>query len=292
MLQRQRIYKLVLGDSKDAVIITDLQISFDVNKNSDNKKTSNGATVEIYNLSDATLKRLEKEYLEASLSVGHEDTGLVLLLKGQVTQVSTKRNGTDKVTQLQLGEGYVELNQQFLKGVTPAGSTVADTIEEIRKQMPGVAKGAFTGLNINSQVLFGYPLTGTPRQMLSEISEAYRVEFSIDRGALSVRDETGISEKNLTTAFVLNESSGLVDIPYHTTAKGAKLKGDKTKRKGVQVKALLNARIIPGSAIKIESKLINGWFKVSSARYFGSYNDNDWYVECFCREILSGDIPA
>lgn len=293
MLQRQRIYELILGDTKtkDAVVINNLHVSFDINKSSDNKRTSNNATIEIYNLSDSTLKMLETDYLQAQISCGYEDTGLTLLVKGQVVEVTTRKSGADKVTQLQIGEGYIELNQQYLKGITPAGSTVEQTIEEIRKQMPGVVKGAYSGLNINSEVLYGYPLTGTPRQMLNELAEAHRLEYRVDRNTLYVTDEAGITDKNLNTAFVLSEESGLIDIPYKTSSEGRKLKGDKTKRSGVQFKALLNGRIIPGSPIRIESKLITGWYKVVSARYYGGFNDNDWYIEGFCQELLNGDIP-
>lgn len=295
MFQRQRIYEIVLGDTKtrDAVIINDLQVAFDISKNSDNKKTSNAATVEIYNLSDETLRKLDTDYLECSISCGYLETGLINLFKGQVVQTTTVRKGTDKITQLQMGEGYVELTQQFLKGMVPAGGTAGDVIEKIRAEgMPGVAKGAFTGININNQVLYGYPLTGTPKQMLDEICKANRIEYCLDRGVLTVRDETGISDKNLQTAFVLNENSGLIDIPYQTSADGSQLKKDKTKRPGVQFRALLNGRIIPGSAVKLESKLITGWYKVVSARYYGDYRGNDWYVDCFCTNLLTGDVPS
>ena len=296
MLQRQRIYELILGDykskNKDAISITNLQVTFDVSKSSDNKRKSNSANIEVVNLADSTIAKLDStEYLGASLSCGYEDTGLINLITGQVTEVRTRKNGAGKVTTIVIGEGYIELNQQYLKGITPAGSTVEQTIEEIRKQMPGVVKGGYVGINKDQQCLYGYPLTGTPRQMLNEVCEANRIEYRVDRDALYITDESQTSDKNLTTAFILSEDTGLVDIPYRTTADGAKLKGDKTKRNGVQFKALLNGRIFPGSPVILRSKLIDGAFRVVNARYYGGYNDNDWYIECYCEEILSGDIP-
>jgi hypothetical protein len=296
MLQRQRIYELILGDykskNKDAISITNLQVTFDVSKSSDNKRKSNSANIEVVNLADSTIAKLDStEYLGASLSCGYEDTGLINLITGQVTEVRTRKNGADKVTTIVIGEGYIELNQQYLKGITPAGSTVEQTIEEIRKQMSGVVKGGYVGINKDQQCLYGYPLTGTPRQMLNEVCEANRIEYRVDRDALYITDESQTSDKNLTTAFILSEDTGLVDIPYRTTADGAKLKGDKTKRNGVQFKALLNGRIFPGSPVILRSKLIDGAFRVVNARYYGGYNDNDWYIECYCEEILSGDIP-
>lgn len=297
MLQRQRIYELILGDykskNKDAISITNLQVTFDVSKSSDNRRKSNSANIEIYNLSNNTLAKIDStEYLGASLSCGYEDSGLVNLITGQLVEVTTRRVGPDKVTTVVIGEGYIELNQQYLKTLTPAGSTVEQTIEEIRKQMPGIVKGGYVGLNKNQQCLYGYPLTGTPRQMLSEICEANRMEYRIDRDALYVTDESQLSDKNLTTAFRLSADTGLIDISFRTTSDGAKLKGDKTKRKGVQFKALLNGRIFPGSPVLIQSEFITGVYRVANARYYGGYNDNDWYIDCFCEELLSGDIPV
>lgn len=295
MIQRQRIYELILGDAKtrDAVLITDLHITLDVTKSSDNKKKSNTATIEVYNLSDDTLNKLETPFLAAQLSAGYLETGLTKLISGQVTQVSTKKQGADKVTQILIGEGYIELNKHYLKSITPEGSTVEQVVEDIRKQMPGVVRGAYSGLNINNQILYGYPLTGTPRQMLNELAEAYELEYRIDRGVLYVTDENGLTDKNLDSAFVLNEDTGLIDVPFKTNQGRNIVGGKKTKdpRKGVQLKALLNGRIIPGSPLRIESKLITGWYRVVNCRYFGGLNDNDWYVEVFCEEILKEDIP-
>lgn len=293
MLQRQRIYELILGDARsgDAVKITELHVSFDIVKSSDNKRKGNSATIEVYNLSTETLKKLETQYLAAVISCGYVDTGLTVLFSGQVTEVSTRDDGSTKITRLDFGEAYVELNHPKVKGLIAPGESVEKAIEEVRKQMPGVSKGSYTGVNKDAACLFGYPLNGTPRKILNEICEAYRLEYRIDRGALYITDQSGLSDKTLSGVFVLNKDTGMIDTPYKTSERGSSLPKDKTRRKGVQVKALLNGRIIPGSAVRIESDLITGWYKVVNARYYGGFNDNDWYVECFCEEIYEKDIP-
>lgn len=294
MFQRQRIYELIVGDNrtKDAVVINDLHITFDINKHSDNKKTNNSARIEVYNLPSKVLNALQEDFAVCSLSAGYEDTGLTLLIVGQVVDISTRMSGTDRVTQFVIGEGYIELTRAYLSSITPAGYTVEQTIEEIRKQMPGVARGAYTGLNIKNRILYGYPLTGTPREMLNELAEAYNIEWRLDRNSLSVTDDKGITERNLNTGFVLNEDTGLLEIPFYTSADGNRSSKDKKRRKGVQFKALLNGQIFPGSIVRIESPLITGWYKITSANYRGQYEGNDWYIECFSDEILKEDIPT
>lgn len=290
--QFNRIYELIIGDAKtgDAVSISDLHISLEVVKSSDNKRRHNSAIIEVYNMKDETLRKLETDLLGVQLSVGYLETGLTTLLIGQVVEVTTVRNGEDKVTRLQLGEGFVELNETNLNFLVPPGKTYEDVIEEIRKQMPGISRGSYTGINCKNQVLYGYPLSGTAKEMLNQVCEANRMEWRVDRGSLTVTDESGVADKDLNNAFVLNENTGLIDIPYHTSADGRKLKKDKTRRQGVQFKALLNPRIIPGSIVRLESKLLSGWYKVVTARYTGEYEGQDWYVECFCSEILEDDL--
>jgi predicted DNA-binding transcriptional regulator len=238
------------------------------------------------------LKGFEEEYMYCSLKAGYLETGMILLIVGQVVEMSTRMNGPDRVTQFLIGEGYVELTQQYLKSIAPAGYTVEQTIEEIRKQMPNVARGAYTGLNIQNKVLYGYPLTGTPKKMLNEIAEAYNLEWRLDRESLFVTDKAGLVKREIRSAFVLNQDTGLIEIPYYATAPGRKLKEDKKKRRGVQFKALLNGNIFPGDPVRLESTEITGWFKVVSARLYGNYDGNEWYIECFCDEILKEDIPT
>lgn len=292
IIQRDRIYKLIVGDYKTerGVLIETLHVTFEVSKSSDNKKKSNSAAIEIYNLSDDTLKKFETEFIRCEFYCGYKDVGLKRLFAGDVTQVTTRKNGTDKVTQLLLGEGYVALNHTTLSETVPDNKTVAEAFEAIRKQMPGVVRGIYAGTNINNLIPFGYPLTGTAKQMLQELSETYRVEYSIEQDTLSLRDESGVSDKNKTTAFVISEQTGLIDIPYYTSPSATKTKGDNTRKEGVQFKALLNTEIIPGKMIYLKSKAITGYFKVTSTRHYGGFRDNDWYVECFCEVMKDKDF--
>lgn len=304
--QYDRRYELIIGDARkpdEALFIgydeadkTDrsLQITFDITKSADAKKTGgNAATIEIVNLNEESLKKIQQSpFLAFQFKVGYADTGVKLLLAGQVTQVSTKKQGADWVTTITAGEGYVELNQSKLKKSLPPGITIEQAIEECRKGMPNIDKGIYSGTNKNAIAIDGYPLTGSAKEMLQEICEANRIEWRVDRGALYISDEAGINDKNYkNTAFVLNGETGLLGSPFWTQADGRKLKDDKTRRQSVQFQALLNPLIIPGSVIKIESRFINGFFKVTSARYSGSFRGGNWTVDAYGTEVLTQDVP-
>lgn len=284
MFQRNRQYKLVIGDSRtgEGVAIETLHITFDVSKTADNKKTGNSAAIEVYNLSDETLKKFTKDFIVCELFCGYREIGMQRIAYGEVTTFTTRQSGADRVTQLILGEGYVALTQQVLSTTVPSGKTVADVIEAIRLQMPGVVRGIYAGTNINNPVVFGYPLSGSPRAMLQEVSKTYALQYTLNDSTLSVTDEGGLTENSREAAFVLNKDTGLIELPFVTAPDGTKPKGDEARRQGVQFKALLNPSLIPNRIVKIESKTVNGFFKVTSTRHYGGYRDSDWYVEGYC----------
>lgn len=285
-LQRNRQYSLIVGDlnTPEGIEISQLQVRFDISKSSNNKERTNSATIEIYNLSDEHIKLLNSDYPVAVFSAGYVDTGGVKrLFAGEITQVTTRKNGTDRVTQLQMGTGYTELNHQQLNSLAAPGKTYKDVIDEnIKPNLPGVDRGVYAGLNCNNQVIWGYSLSGTPKEMLNEICESAGMEWSMEDNVLYIRDQDGTTDENFDQAYVVNKDSGLVENAYYTSGDRRRSKKDKVKKQGVQWKMLLNAEIIPGSIVKLEDTLISGWFKVDSVRHYGDFRGNDWYSEVFC----------
>jgi hypothetical protein len=304
MTQRNRVYDLIVGDYKtgNGIRITGgksdnsgfnrgLQITFDISKTADARRTNgNSASIEIYNLSRSDIQLLQGDFLQCTFSVGYEDEGARVVVEGNVVEAKTVKRGTEYITQLKMGEGYSDLNHEKLKALVSPGSTVEHVIEEIRKQMPNVSRGAYTGTNLNNPIVFGWALNGTPAAMLRKLCEAHNIEFSVSGGVLNVSDQNGLYTKDTVLAPVINEATGLIDSPFHTTESGRKPKGDKTRRKGVQFKALLNTECIPGRIVKLESDLITGIYRINSTRFSGDFRGNDWYVECFTSEVEAQDL--
>lgn len=305
MTQRKRVYDLVVGDYKtgngiritggipdaDGAVNDGLQITFDISKTADAKRTNgNSATIEIYNLNRSHIQLLQGDYLECTFSVGYEDEGVRVVAQGNVVEVKTVKRGTEFITQVRMGEGYSDLNHEKLKGLVSPGSTVEQVLEEIRKQMPNVSRGAYTGTNLNNPIVFGWALNGTPAQMLRKLCEAQNIEYSVTGGVLNVSDENGLYTKDTVLAPVISEQTGMIDSPFHTTEQGRKMKGDNKRRRGVQFKALLNTECTPGKIVKIESDFISGYYRINSARFSGDFRGEDWTVECFTSEVEAQDL--
>ncbi|MNF38535.1 hypothetical protein D3C85_584970 [compost metagenome] len=294
-LQEDRRYELIIGDYQtgDGLKITDLQIKFDISKSADNKRTGNTAYVEVYNLSRSTLGKLETEYLTCSLALGYRDTGIQTVLSGNVVETSTSKSGPDQITKLSLGEGYSSLNHQRLNELVAPGKTLIDVIEAIRSAMPGVARGAYVGANLNNKVLYGYPLNGAPRELLTRFARENKLEWRIDNFALYVNEENGLVNTDTSEAPVVSIDTGLIDIPYYVSGDQSKLPTDQRRRTGVQFKALLNPNIIPGKLIRLESTVLpqlTGFYRVNDVKYSGDYRGNDWTMDCVCSQVFDVEL--
>lgn len=281
LVQKNRQYQLIIGNyqTTNALEIDALQVTFDISKSNNNKKKTNSASIEVYNLTDDQLKILDTDYPVAVFSAGYEGTGgPKRLFSGQVNNVTTRKSGTDRVTQIQMGSGYTELNHSVLSQVVPPGQNVEAAIEQLRVAI-GADRGVYNGTNLNNQIIYGYPLSGTPKEMLDELAQKYSLNWQLDGDVLYVNNNDRANTENFNQAYVISEFTGMVEIPYRVTLNNTRSKKDKVKKPGVQFKILLNPAISAGDIIRLEDTLITGWYKVEDIRHTGSWRGNPWYSE-------------
>lgn len=282
VFQRNRAYELVIGNTNtgDGLLINNLQVTFDISKSSSNKDKTNSASIEIYNLSDESLKLIDNDYPAASFSAGYVDTGGVKrLFSGQVNSVTTRKSGTDRVTQITMGNGYVELNHDVMSSLVAPGRTVKDVAEEIRKALPNASRGVYNGTNLNNQIIYGYPLMGTPKEMLDELSEKYQIDWQLEDDVLYVHDSDRANNENFEEAYVVSKYTGLIENAYRVTGDRRRSKKDDIKKQSTQWKMLLNPDIQAGDIVKLEDTLLTGWYRVDDLRHTGSFRGNEWFTE-------------
>lgn len=278
--QINRVYSLIVGNAKtnDAFEVNnDLQITFDISKTTDNKKKTNSAAIEIYNLTKEQIQLLDTDYPAAVLSVGYLDAGNIKrIFAGKVNHVSTRKSGTDIVTQLQIGSGYTELNHEILQEIVPAGSKVRDVAETLRKALPGVSRGVYNGTNLNNEIIYGYPLMGSPKEMLDELAGKYGLDWQVDDDVLYVKNNDRANNENFNQAYVISRYTGLIENAYRVAGDRKRSKKDKAKKPGIQMKILLNPDITAGDIIKLEDTYITGYFRVDSLRHTGGWRSKSW----------------
>ena len=294
--QRNRLYSLKVGNEDRGWTIEELNISFDITKTSNNKDKTNSATIEVFNLSSDKRKFLEEAFIRAELYIGYEDYGLILLFSGEVTEVSTKKSGGDVATRLSIGNAYTEINYKTISKLVPAGRTVEDVINEIKGEIPSISNTVFTGVNLKSRVLDGYPISSTARKTLDDLSRSYEIDWQIDNDVLYINDKNG-SHGNSTSAVVVSRETGLIERPYAvevtavSTKKTVRKEGNTSQRiskDGVQFKHLLNPMLTAGGLVKLEDEQFDGLYKVVEIRSYGEWMGSDWYSDVMCEKYGGG----
>lgn len=287
-----RGYSLVIGDYKNdpnnAVLIDNLQITFDVSKSASNKDKTNSCSIEIYNLDDDTLALLDKEFIAADFAAGYYNTHIKRLFAGQVAQVTTRKSGTDLVTQIRMGAGYQELNFRVLNDLVAPGKQKKEVLETLRKQITGINRGVYSGINCQSPVISGYPLTGTPRAALNKLCADGGMEYTIDNNTLYVMDAGKSFTSNLDQAILVSPDTGLYDIAYKVSGEGIRKTPDPAKQAGIQMQCALNADYLAGSIIKLEQDTsLDGFYRIESVRFSGSWRGGQWVSDVRCSKRIS-----
>lgn len=313
-IQKDRIYSLIVGNAQEAVEINNLQIKFTVTKSSDNKKKKNSAVVEIYNLSEERRKSLENPYVQVQLRVGWADGDLTTLFSGQVVNISntkikpfiSRRSGVDIITKLSVDEMYDLLNHKITNKAVPEGSSVRQALLALIKDMPEITRHEMNGKNLDKTMPDGFPIQGSPQQVLDRLAESYDLEWQIDQGVLYVSDKFGSYMKNVDKVPLIGQMSGLIDSPEFISNRekrqrqSVKVKNtdgedkevEPAKRKGnpqkdsLKLRILLNPTLTAGGYFKLEFENLSGYYKIDEITHKGDFRGNEWYSEIICSERL------
>lgn len=294
MAQFDRIYRLTVGDDVDAVLIQSnpreqgLNISFDIDK--DLTQQTNKCRVEVYNLSDSTAKKIERDDIVCILEVGYsEDVGLRRIFVGEVVGAWTRLSGSDKITTLELSDGQKAIRDSLVSLSYAPGVNRRKVIDDIASDM-GIAVTYAEGLTF-TRFANGFSFIGPGRSCLDKVCAGTRLNWSIQNNVLQIIEIGGTTQNY---ALKLTKESGLIGSPERIV-KGVKRidkeqsrEVEKTKadrKAGWKLRSLLQPALNPGDIIYVESRTVTGWFVIETLKHIGTYAGNDWYTDMEVYEI-------
>lgn len=289
-----------------AVEITDLQISFTIDKSDDSSKTLNSAEITIKNLSDSTKNLIEKEDAVVILEAGWDDDTFGLIFQGDITSYKHRINGTDRDTTIECADGYVAIREAITHKVYPEGTSVKAVLLDLIKGQSGttvfysaqgkgqtrppiglgMSIGEMSGLGLFDTFDNGYTVAKPTKQAIDDICYAHRLKWSIQDGKVYITDLNGDTQYKYTLPLI-SEQTGLIESPEEIDEGKAKRKDDKTPAKGYRFKCTLNHEIVPEIFVKIESEQVNTVAKVKKVTHSGDYEGGSWdtEVECIVQEF-------
>lgn len=264
-----------------------LRISFDITK--DLSKNTNKGKLTIWNLSDETRHKINVPDTKVEIYAGYKDNGgAVRIFVGSVISAQTKDDGKDVTTELTLSDGQMAIRDtafslSFAPG-TPGNTIIQYIADEMGLPLvwgDGVQFGTFND---------GFSFIGMAADALDAICYGSGVKWSVQNEILQLIKEGGtVSNKGLVFA----PDSGLIGSPeWYTKAnsqpntatpkrkrKQAENTDSSTASSGWKVKTLLSPTLNPGDLVKVESRYVEGWFKVKSAHHTGDTYGNEWNSE-------------
>ena len=280
----KQVYRIVFP-KLNITFESNLHIGFQIDK--DTTKESNKAKLEIYNLSDATRKKIEVPDTEVEIYAGYEKAGgAILAFKGSVTYGFTRDAGTDCITTLDLADGTKAMRDSYCSLSYAPGTSAKTIIQRCANEM-GVPVVYGDDVGELESYQNGYSYIGQADGALTEICNALGLSWSIQNNILNIILAGGTSTNR---GLVFSPQSGLVGVPERIiqaeyksnksnpkkTAKKKAKKEKPRKKAGWKIQTLLVPSVNPADMVKEESKWITGWFRVEKVSHRGDYNGTNW----------------
>lgn len=283
MLWKQ-VYKVVFPKLNISIENT-LKIIFSIDK--DTTKESNKTKLEIYNLSETTRKSIEEPDNEVEIYAGYERAGgAVLCFRGTVVYGYTTEDTTDSITHLELADGTVALRDSYCT-LSYAPNVAAKVIIQRCANEMGVPLVYGKDVGDIEAYRNGFSFIGLAKDALTEVCNARGLSWSIQNNILQVIKAGGT---NTNRGLVFSAYTGLIGSPERiiqaeyksdktTPRRKAKEKAQKNeirKKHGWRITTLLAPTVNPADLVKVESKLVTGWFRVEKVSHRGEYNGSQW----------------
>ncbi len=275
-LQFNRVARLRVGASgsleKEFV---GLRTTFKFDKNLE--ANPNTGSIIVYNLSESSRAKFEAKNAICSLDVGYGDK-LTQIFKGNILKATTRKQGVDIVTEIELGDGEKAYTEATIELSLPAGTTAEQALNKVTSSFQTVAFGGVDAVKsfiVNSIKAYekGITLSGNSKAVMDVLTKTLNMEWSIQDGQIQVLEK---NKPTMDLAFELSTETGLIGSP-------GKIKSDNGATNpdgGIEFQCLLQPNLNPGRVIKIKSFAINGEYRITKVSHEGDNFQGAWLSKC------------
>lgn len=273
----------------DTLELSDFDCEFDV-KVSNTPLQPNSMEIKIFNLTPDHRRQLEEHKNRVILSAGYVDA-FGEIFNGEMMAAWSERVDADWVTTLQTGDGLMPIAMAGINTSLGKKTSVRDVIQELASSMglkvgnlkemmaavPQVLMGAFGNRTV---------LSGNSARLMTDITDQAGMSWSVQNGELHLNVKGEAVKSSI--GVLLTPDNGLVGSPT-LEAKGtgsfsnpvslARTAALQKPGHVINIKCLINPFIRINGVVKVETKDINGGYRVLQMKYKGDTRDKDWYME-------------
>ena len=251
-----------------------LHISFSVEKS--DAESPNSAKIQVWNLSDQNLRILDTKDIIVELKAGYGDN-LAMILAGNVTYVTTSLDGADRLTEIEVTDGRVELRDANLSISRNGKVNSRDLYSSIAEAM-GLSV-IFAGELSYATLPNGFSFVGKGKNALQRVAQANGHAWTIQNGVIQI---TLPGRPANTRGYLLNSDTGLLSIPKRITISQS---GGQESLAGWEVEYFLNGAIGVNDVVQLESGTANGYYRVHKVTIDGDNLEGDWICTAQLLEI-------
>jgi len=290
LFDRRYELKIFRLTDTSSLIIDSLTINFKISKTGRNSLMgSDKAQIELINASTDTINRLRQPDAFIELKLGYS-SGIKRVFIGKIEAdgIAIDDNGIDRIVKIKASPAGNTFRETFLSLTIPSKTTLPDAISKFTKAASSISSELSSSIKsveyqdiLKSIVLEdGLSHTGSFKRALDKITSLYDIDYYIDGETLYIKQINEALRSKETQGLVLSPTTGLLDRPFLQAKDTASLSSTTTNSQRVQFKTLINADLLCGLPIKIESSEIDGWFSVEDITFIGQLRGNDWSAIC------------
>lgn len=235
--QYKRAYNLTIQPvNEPSRYIDQLRVTFEIKKSL--LGYPNLAKIDVYNISRDTLAALQKKYTKITLNAGYEG-GVGLIFKGEIRNVLHQKQREDRVATIFAGDSERSWQNATFNKTLSENVKLQEVIEEVAKTFKDTTLSTTTGIPKNtSGSLRGRTLSGSSRNIMDKFADEYGFDWSIQDGEMQIIPTEGYLEDS--DAILIGSATGMIGSPTVTEI-------------GADVTTLMNPKLTPGKAFRIES---------------------------------------
>ena len=260
--------------------INNLRIAFEIEKTSENN--ANTAKISIYNMSQKTWNDFITATDRVILLEAGYGNNLDTLFYGDVPQkakCSYLYSGTDTIAMIEPGDGLLSLIDGKLEKSYEENFSIKLIIKDVLKSFQDaggvVIEKALeyikSGNVPDKKAQAGFVASGSAKTIMDKFMSSLGLEWSIQDNEVQIIPINGNTEEEV---IFLTPQTGLIGSPIK-------------REEGLEFTALIQTKIKPGQLVLIESRDINGTYRVRKAKFIGDTHDQPWYVTAEAKEKAS-----
>ena len=223
------------------------------------------------------MKILDGKDCIVELKAGYDNNN-ALILVGNVTSVVTTPENADRMTEIEVMDGRVELRETAVTISLNGTVNCKDVYNQIASKMglPIVFAGDLSFKTMPN----GFSYTGKAKNALQKIAKYCGHCWTIQNQVIQI---TWPGRAVNTRGYLLSSETGLISIPKRITI-GSNSKNEESQT-GWEVEYFLNGAIGVNDIVQLKSSTANGYYRVYKVTLDGDNLEGDWVCTAQLLEI-------